>query len=281
MILCLISDFLMMKDCKVIKFGDLDHLAITPKGSQRKGKRACTDVRVWSRRQLAAAYDIPDERSLVLWAIIKGNDFTEHFTLRQLHLPLEIVSSSRDAMLKAVSEHGGSWDPMTAIADEYSRQAVAYSLAFYELEDLTPFMLEKYKTVNQLEELGDLEEGLRLSKASKLAFRDWFQNNLTKTMPSYLKANPANLVILFLEFLLKEKVPVFQDGFISTVHVEAFQEMVTKIKEKEFCSYFPEGKKAYHDQKVANVFQLLTKEVAKIIKQVDNRDQKMFSLKVS
>lgn len=263
-----------MKHCRTIRFGELDT------ASKKVGKGLT--ARVWKREALATAYAFESELHMVYWAILVGNDFTDHFPRNRLGY---VGPSDMDESLRALASEEIVWRP-EGIEDVDARQAVLYSVAFYELEDLKPFMLDQYKTVNQLEELPDVDEGVRLSKALKETVRSWF------TAAGHVKASSkkqttgtelARLAIAFLESLRQEDAPMTVE-ILQAEHIDACQRMVTSLAEKKppTDDVYRGKHLQYNDQKVANLFQLLIRELFHLVKGAsDKRSVKPFKVSVA
>ncbi len=243
-----------MRDCPTIRFGDLDNIA--KPGKQGK---STLNVPVWSRTELTQAYGIEDELNFIYWALLVGNDYTEHFSHSQLGFPAGDRFPSKDRLLEAFIDGEVSWDPMAAIVLEECRQAVVYSIRVYQLEDVTPLLIEKYKTVNQLEDLSDLEEGLRLSRVVKNTLYNWFAANKNQ------QQNLASWTLSFLESTLQNSKSLLGD-VVTVHHIAAFKEMLTAIASKRTDTKFLGTKLHYVDQKAANIYQLLIREVDKLMK---------------
>jgi hypothetical protein len=267
------SDFLIMKDCKLIRFGDLD--AYTSAVST-------VSVCVWNRTKLAQMYGVADQDEYVLVhaAILMGNDFTEHFNNNQLGLP---ANYSKFRILEDLITKKLVWNPHLA-PDEYSRQAVGYSLAFYQLEDCTPFYLEEYKTVNQLGRCwNDLEEGLIVPANMMHEIKQRF-------LPLNYRSRDTGreifeLTLKFMQFLSSLKdahidsnlFGLHASSIITANHIEALQKMHRAIG-RMGKSVFVFSKLDYPDQKVANYYQLLLREYEKLIKEESSNNT--FYLKV-
>ena len=269
------SDFLMMKDCNTIHFGDLDNVKKVSK--QNKSLK----VIVWNRSALARSYGIEDELRFVYWAVLVGNDFTGHFSSALLGLGTSELTKSKDRLLEAFVNNTISWNPATSILDEECRQAVFYSIAFYQLEDLTPFMLERYKTVNQLEEVPDIEEGLRLSKEMKSALSEFCSSSSGKgkqKQKNNISNSGVEMAKLVLSFLGAgiEGGQSYVGNIVTKNHIDTLKKMLEAIAEKKIESNFKGSKLYYIDQKVANLFQLLIREIEKKLREVPSKTGKPF-----
>lgn len=260
-----------MKHCRTIRFGELDT------ASKKVGKGGLT-ARVWRREALATAYGFESELHMVYWAILVGNDFTDHFPRTRLGY---VGAQDIDEMQRALASEEIVWRP-EGIDDVDARQAVLYSVAFYELEDLQPFLLDQYKTVNQLEDVVDVDEGVRLSKALKDAVRTWFAAHVKKTTTTTTKklstgTELARVAINFLDYLRQDEAAPMTIEMVKAEHVDACQRMVTSLAEKKKPAEEGEvyrGKHVvYNDQKVANLFQLLIREIFHLVKALSNNKQ--------
>lgn len=260
-----------MKHCRTIRFGELDT------ASKKVGKGGLT-ARVWRREALATAYGFESELHMVYWAILVGNDFTDHFPRTRLGY---VGAQDIDEMQRALASEEIVWRP-EGIDDVDARQAVLYSVAFYELEDLQPFLLDQYKTVNQLEDVVDVDEGVRLSKTLKDTVRTWFAAHVKKTTTTTTKklstgTELARVAINFLDYLRQDEAAPMTIEMVKAEHVDACQRMVTSLAEKKKPAEEGEvyrGKHVvYNDQKVANLFQLLIREIFHLVKALSNNKQ--------
>lgn len=256
----------MMKHCKTIRFGDLDNVT--------KKLSAGLSVPVWKRSSLATAYNV-GEMQLVHWAILVGNDFTDHFPKSTLGQSGHQDSSS---LLQKFINDEITWDP-AGIQDEDCRQAVLYSIAFYELEDLKPFMLEKYKTKNQLDEQNDVDVGLRLPAHIKAALKTWLPTSVKEPKKKNTAVDITRATISFLEILRQEdnKLNATVD-ILAAEHIDALQKMTLAISAKKFETKFKGTKLQYNDQKIANLYQLIVKEVGKFMQAASDKHVKPFKV---
>jgi hypothetical protein len=224
-------------------------------------------------------YGVADQGEYVLVhaAILMGNDFTEHFNNNQLGLP---SNYSKYNLLEDLITKKLVWNP-NVISDEYCRQAVCYSLAFYQLEDCTPFYLEEYKTINQLGSCwDDVEEGLIVPAKMKLEMKQGF-------VPLKNRSRDAGreifqLTLKWMRFLSSltdaqdfnpNRLELGTFSIITTDHIEALQNMYQAIgRDNPEQSAFVVNKLDYPDQKVANFYQLLLREYAKLVQEeLNNR----------
>jgi hypothetical protein len=122
------SDFLLLKDCPYIPFGKINI---------QTGFAA----EVWRRRELATHVEMT-EAQLVEWAILIGNDFTEHFdrcmfsnlprSCRSGHKP-EVIEELRELIV----EMGEGFE--IASEDPDLQEAINFSRICYQLGDLSEF----------------------------------------------------------------------------------------------------------------------------------------------
>lgn len=274
-----------MKHCRTIRFGELDT------ASKKVGKGGLT-ARVWKRAALATAYGFESELHMVYWAILVGNDFTDHFPRHRLGY---VGAQGIDELQRALASEEIVWRP-EGIDDVDARQAVLFSVAFYELEDLQPFLLDQYKTVNQLEDAPDVDEGVRLSKALKDTVRTWFTAHVAKTATKKLSTGTelARAAIAFLDYLRQDEAAPMTIEIVKAEHVDACQRMVTSLaaaaaaEKKQQQQQPAEGEVyrgkhvVYNDQKVANLFQLLIREISHLAKALSNKpsaDSKPFKVR--
>jgi hypothetical protein len=240
-----------------------------------KPKKGPLQIRVWTRSRLVDAYDLESEREFVHWAILNGNDFTEHFFPTELGLLYK--PPKKIELLDAYALKEVHWTPDSIVKEE-CRPAVAFSIAFYELEDLTPYLLPEHKTVNQLDECLDIDSGLRLPVEVKTVFRSWFP---TVAKPAATKCTGHDLAVLCCTFLDK----LVQDhhaltSLVTSEHVNALKDMLKAIVAKKADKKIdPNLKLKYEDMKVANLFQLLIRETEKLMRG-PNKETKMKYIKV-
>lgn len=162
-----------MKSCQTIKFGDLDEIPPSTAAVAEGQIDVIGRVNVWSRSKLAEFYHT-QEVQLVKWAALSGNDYTDHFLPEQLDIDED--SSSLEELLSICQQDEDPFN-LANIVDKDVKMAVAYSIALYELEDVTPFHLEEYKTQNQLELMDDLETGLILTAKQKDIMKKWIKTH--------------------------------------------------------------------------------------------------------
>lgn len=260
-----------MKNCQVIKLGELDHLTLSVATGE-------VSVNVYSRQKLSHFYGI-EESLLVHLGILAGNDFTEHFPRVDLY-PKGVDSyvGCLDDLLTAIDKDSLRVEP-DSISDEDFRQAVLFSFAFYDLEDLQPFLLEKYKTKNQLELLPDIDDGLQLNAKLKSSLRQWL---ITKA-PSMNTGNGQELARIAMQFLEEissasyRSLPQAQgDGaaVVTADHIEGLKRMNRSIFAGLLEESFSDTKLIYQDQLVANFYQLIVRELSKHARSVHGLQQK-------
>jgi hypothetical protein len=243
-----------MKNCPTVRIGSFERNGTVP---------------VWTRKKLAREYRFKDELQFVKWAIIAGNDFTSHFALEDFGLPKKYCQLSKEELFYLFHSNLVEWDPLAITTKENCRQAIAYSFHFYQLQGLKPYMLEQYKTTNQLEELEDIEFGLRLSKAMKTDFQEWFSHSID-TKNTVVSMNPVGVILSFLESCIVNNVNSFQEGnMIKIEHIQSLAEMVQLIELSNWMVEDREIKLNYEDQKVGNIYQLLLREAHKLFERYD------------
>lgn len=255
----------MMKNCQTIRFGDLDNV------SKKLDKGL--SVRVWKRATLAKHLGCT-ELQFVQWAILRGNDFTQHFSHQILGID---EYSDFDELFDRIVDGTITWHP-ASIDDESAQQAVLYSFAFYELEDLQPFMLEKYKTVKQLEGLHDVDDGLHISATMKAAIKEWLQQK-ANSKASFTEI--SRLAIEFIEVARREHLAK-DVSIVQIEHIDALRKMLTALGTKSFDTSFRGSKCQYVDQKVSNFYQLVVREVGKFKTEIStNKAMKPYKVRIA
>eukprot|EP00981_Chlorochromonas_danica_P003151 scaffold630_cov188-Ochromonas_danica.AAC.8 len=287
------SDFLLMKDCKLIRLGTLDEFTTTTRSSSQPHTPLTTtttttsiSIPVWSREKVAALFDISPHQ-LVEWGILVGNDFTRHFTANQLndHFATSCQSRYADDVLDFIKENPPDYQ---CHSDHYVVETtLAFCRAFYELEDLTPFYREEFKTISTLdddEEEEELEDGFVVHDDEVDRIEEWLgQQDLSHIIAGEVNLQLPGLTCSFLEsYLLQEGLTegkLSKDRFIEPVHIQCLREMSGSIARSNENNNGKKKKRQgvpleslhftlrWNNIRVGAFYQLVAKEIYHILKE--------------